>query len=687
MRKLYTMLTILVMSFILTSCGEEEIGVFLRTDKGNAFFDEDGKYFGLGLTQSKESTGVLYAEKKTDDAGKRYYSYISKTIGQDAANELFSATNGSAKALLDNAGNVIAYKNDTVWVYTNDGNLASEFKTDYSIRHMIQPDSGKYYAIISSGGEYEICEFDIEKGSFIKKNYSVEKKVLAHGFLTAEGKNLYIFSSEGLFAIDKEGKCNLLHSAKDSALKTFQTDSPVIDVKLKNTELLTVLHSDGFYEELSFVYLGKDREVMTIREGWFNDEFIKSFVNGMIDEYNSVNGKYYIKIEEYDEKTDNRSNFDNKTRNELESGKLDLMFMNTIDIDNPLELIEKGSAVELSAFLERENINPSDYYPIVFNPFCDALTGRYAVNLAARGAQFYFDSSLITDVEGMNVKKFLETLRDINQPLLIVSDGSPLDDFILFAKTSESLFGSIDWDKRICDLDRGDFKANAELIKEIITKEKPTAFPIGMNALTTLEDFYSREEAYNNSGYILAGGVFFDDGFSPVISSGDELMICSNSHHVEGAEDFLKFLLSDYAQSLMPEYKLDPSKRSADLEYSKTFLNTTVQRGMVRMEDIYEFNELIKASGAANALDAFDLFHNHAENLSEQAGRKVTITAETIDEYFQFKEMLKPYPVRVQPLIPIVEEELGAFFDGAKTLDAACEILEKRINIYLSEKD
>ncbi len=61
------------------------------------------------------------------------------------------------------------------------------------------------------------------------------------------------------------------------------------------------------------------------------------------------------------------------------------------------------------------------------------------------------------------------------------------------------------------------------------------------------------------------------------------------------------------------------------------------------------------------------------------------ITEEKIEAYRKTLEEARAYPVRTLPILDIIYEEAADYFNGSKSLDEVCGIMENRVRLYLSE--
>ena len=60
-------------------------------------------------------------------------------------------------------------------------------------------------------------------------------------------------------------------------------------------------------------------------------------------------------------------------------------------------------------------------------------------------------------------------------------------------------------------------------------------------------------------------------------------------------------------------------------------------------------------------------------------------TPEAIEELYVFTEQGHDIPLRTKEILEIIYEEAQSFCDGDKPLDEVCNVIQKRVQIYISE--
>lgn len=60
-------------------------------------------------------------------------------------------------------------------------------------------------------------------------------------------------------------------------------------------------------------------------------------------------------------------------------------------------------------------------------------------------------------------------------------------------------------------------------------------------------------------------------------------------------------------------------------------------------------------------------------------------TPEAIEELYVFTEQARDMPLRTKEILDIIYEEAQTFCDGDKPLEEVCDVIQKRVQIYISE--
>lgn len=138
-----------------------------------------------------------------------------------------------------------------------------------------------------------------------------------------------------------------------------------------------------------------------------------------------------------------------------------------------------------------------------------------------------------------------------------------------------------------------------------------------------------------------------DDGNYPAYDRiGGVLMLNANSKHQEGAWEFLEYVLGEEGQG-----------------YSAGTSHLAVNKEMTR--SCFEYHQKLLEEGRMQTTADF--------------------TPEAIEALYVFTEQARDMPLRTKEILDIIYEEAQTFCDGDKPLEEVCDVIQKRVQIYISE--
>lgn len=130
-------------------------------------------------------------------------------------------------------------------------------------------------------------------------------------------------------------------------------------------------------------------------------------------------------------------------------------------------------------------------------------------------------------------------------------------------------------------------------------------------------------------------------------------MLNANAANMDGAWEFVKFLLSEEAQEKLAETALSsmPVKKSVfEKLMDKEIANGPTEIGMKK---------------------AFE----------------GPITRERADEIEAFLESARVLPYKTEPILEIIREESRDYFNDSKSIEQVVSIIENRVQLYLDEQN
>ncbi len=149
-----------------------------------------------------------------------------------------------------------------------------------------------------------------------------------------------------------------------------------------------------------------------------------------------------------------------------------------------------------------------------------------------------------------------------------------------------------------------------------------------------------------------------------VYVSSRYLYVNSSSKQIEGAKEFLRFLLSEEEQKRFGEVSGSGNGWIAELPVNRKALDYLIEL------------QNIRAVEAKNVIKSIYMSPYFCTGLNEEQAKELKELAENA----------LPNTFYADGISDIVYEELGTYFDGSKTLEEAVAILDRRVQLYLNER-
>ena len=167
-------------------------------------------------------------------------------------------------------------------------------------------------------------------------------------------------------------------------------------------------------------------------------------------------------------------------------------------------------------------------------------------------------------------------------------------------------------------------------------------------------------------------GYFFDDGVHATINPYWAMVINSSSPYVEGAWEFVKYLLTEGQSLKSVDDHTHPMSRAA----FDVLVEKEMELGSVRTVEI-DGRATVQRMGG---------YVGEYERLGHDAYKALyDITEERAEEVRSTLEDVRALPVKTEPILEIICEEASAYFNNSKTIEEVIAIIENRVGLYLSE--
>jgi len=302
--------------------------------------------------------------------------------------------------------------------------------------------------------------------------------------------------------------------------------------------------------------------------------------------------------------------------------------------------MDKGCFVDLAPLLEAEGIVDEYYFPCYKALTCEnhvyGLTpSETAVGRAVKG-------DVVKGKSNLTFEEFVDALLYYPNDAVFINDTQKPEKILeYFLQGSETLWGMVDWDEQTCNFDCELFYKILDVVKRYSDARNKGYEPI-MKNMWLSPGTQPGKSSFEQEGFVTVD-YWFDDGNYPLCSfSMETIMINSKTEYIEGAWAFVSFCLSAEGQS----YVFDcPVRKDV---YDK----------------IYEDRRALYES-------------------EEEADRDYPVSQ--IEDYKDLHERGRYALYKIDPILVIIEEEAGTYWDGSKSKEEVASIIQNRVNILIKE--
>ena len=329
-------------------------------------------------------------------------------------------------------------------------------------------------------------------------------------------------------------------------------------------------------------------------------------------------------------------------------------------------MLEKGALEDLSPYMAESGIREEDYFPFTFDLWRE--DGR-VYGICPRfpdGEGVEIDEKVLGGRVEPDIHMLVEALLSRQEEAVYLPNYNSQRLLKVFLGGTETLWGAVDWEQGTCDFSGELFRNILELAKRYGDDGRRGGLPsLAQSLYSSISDvltFHGPAEQEEN-GMVLVG-VLFDDGCHLALSSYSAMAINANSAHKEGAWEFICFLLGEEAQN---DYAVNGGRDAIPALQSAFDLMIDE-----RKKSVAGLNQVIITTVEAG------------EQRTEVYGEG-DMTEEKIEAYRKVLEGACPYPIRTLPILDIIYEEAADYFNGSKSLDEVCGIIENRVQLYLNE--
>lgn len=681
MKHSYIILIILFCFLFCVACGGQDAGEEqsveyqdVLSDSQSVFFedsDDTGAFITLGIQFYGEDAIQLRGLRKTQDTERVVDVYQYKS-------------DGKSELLLQNISEEYIFGD---WYMDSEGDfyccfLENIVKLDKTgkelfrkslqdigieaIRGICQLKNGNVYVTYQEGNavsEWTLGVVDASSGNIAKVN---EVRLKGMGYIGAGEEGLLYMDGNGVWEIDVEdgtytkimmfgGSSYLLK--EDPEIKAF---SVLEDNSVKIMRCEDRYDNDVTAEILCLTDLGDEKTVLTLRGGGIGNSPMGKWLREQIYLFNQENLNYRIVLEECEYEGDEEE-FARQTSIQIATGKgPDIIFGDVLD-DYIHGMIQKGAFVDLSVYMAQSGIKEEDYFPAAFDGWREGEK-IYGINVKLTPEGYRISEEILAENKVPDVETLVDSLLAWQEPAIymISFDSQMLLEHLL--QGTENLWGMIDWEKNTCNFDVELFTKILKVAKKYGYSEKNNYSSLVEDR--TLENLLGFDTLHDQTEErMVISGLLFDDGCYPFVDSVSSMMaINSNSVNVEGAWEFISFLLSEERQATLS---------GSNVAVHREALMTRLQK------DISDWEKW-------DAYSTIDVYENGAwvikytRPFSDINDKKIAEYVETIEE-------TRALPIRTEPILDIIKEEAAHYFADVKNIADVVAVIDNRVQLYLDE--
>lgn len=611
------------------------------------------------------STGLYAICEKYAEDGNNKFTFVKYDTSGKIQNKTDISSSFAERGIAYISGNFVVADNQFVFGYDNgiavldfEGNFKGTIVTSGWVDTLTDDGNGNIYASGFFGDKYAIKKIDVQK--FETQDTSINDNNLNGSIFADSEGNIYSSNDSNVTKYSlASGEKTALWNWLDVDVSGYPSVQCLWDNKDDSYGVIISEYDDSTYEEyLEILNIKKElvsednqREIITLGCLYMPEGY-----RTLVSDFNKSNSKYRIVMKSYMDEYDYEE-AQGIFNTDIANGSIDLICDET-----SASLVSKKAFLDLSKYWENDpDIKDEDFFMNVID------IGRYDDKLYSVSPYFQMTTLVANKelVDGLTSWTIDDVIR--------LCDEHPGREFIAGATKEMVLyymmiFGGndvIDIKNNKCNFNNDEFKKLLEFSnrfpKEIDYENYSEFEEIQkgnvMAAMVNLYDFQSALMYYSLFGE-KSEKVFIgfptSTGTGHTITTSGALSISSKSDVKDGAWEFIKYVMMKDEISSM--YAGLPVRKKAYENFKKQSLNNndseyTMGDGHISItvkkptqEDIDVIDELISNTNATSGASFFD-----------------------------------------EKVFEIMDEEIQSYFEGQKTVDEICDILQSRISIYLAE--
>ena len=394
-------------------------------------------------------------------------------------------------------------------------------------------------------------------------------------------------------------------------------------------------------------------------------------VKQLVRQFNESQKKYTIQIVDYTEEPDPNS----KLGADISAGKVpDIYYVEAGIAGQPIQkYVSKGMVEDLAPFIDKDpDMSMEDFVPSIINSL--KIDGKlYYVSPQVACNTLVGPASEIGEESGWTSKEMKDYVESKPDDAMVLE--LPSKDTLLYDLMMGTGNQFVDWGKGECYFDSDEFKGMLEICgkfpadEDIYMSDDSTSEKIKSGKVLLLDDMVAPEDIQALDkmfgGKVSFKGFPTKEGSGSYFSPSGGLAMSSKCDDKDGAWEFIKTILSkecvgdDYMYTSLIPIREDVFQMKMDS------LTTTT-------EYTDEFGNEITPIDGENSLYGVQVKCKPLADEDITRFRAIVDNTSTVSFYNN-------------AVMDIIKEETAAYFNGDKSLDDVCRIIQDRATTYINE--
>ena len=647
-RLFWGLLFLMSMGLVLGACGKEKETVqqqgSWRAQYEGLVFGEGDPYLTLGVQYYDRKIVKLAADRENNVFLYREGETVGSKLMENTPQDYLGV---SAHWWLDTGRQIYVMLDEYLMLLTETGGEQYRIKLPGNAAALCRDGDGKLWAVLQHSERFVsgIVQIDEESQTAGEVKWLEE---VVYGIASAGEKGILLIGAEGISIYQKEPEY-LLHWTNAEYAVTGQiagarylSDKQVEILTPERTVLLTYTENTE-----------TEKIILT-----YKTTGICAPVQECIAQFNKENERYYVQTVICPDEESPYA-FRDKVQVEIAAG-IGPDILDYLSVQSIMALQEKGALEELSPYLENSNLEMEDYFPICSEP--DQNGNIYGLIYGASPTTLYMRQELVGTGQGFCLESLLENLENYEGELCLFDGQDVVSILKICLAYSQDLGGMLDMEAGKCNFTDGRLARMLELAARYRCVHRENSIEPSLSGMGVLFNFtelctyVAVEKVTAQAGMVMTGYPTTNGG----VNGGGEKTLYMNaqSAHKEGVWEFMEYMLSKECQLMIGRKSVFvsalPVLKEAFLESQGEYVGQlSYPGGFVKFEGV-EWEE---------------------------------VTEEELQAFYEMMETMELYSEYTLVIREIIFEEAESYFDGDRSVEEVCELIQNRVQLYLDEHE